>query len=977
MAAVINYIPGAHPALIVTPSELLTRQVTRHLNEEFWTRIHGKPRGGPQQAEVFVPSTLTTVIAGNASVYVCTTNALQMLHEEYVSKKTDRRKEWADAFEALRDRVKLVIVDEGHREPAKEWAEAVRSLERPTLLFSATPYRNDYRFFRVGQKKGYSYSYRFYEAVNDHIIRDIAFASPKSPFGSDEKAFADALLDFYKHDKSLLAQTKNDDEKPKVIVRCSDVTSIRNVVVALTAKVGQDEVIGVHDAFIERGQFFPRVPHGHKATFWVHQFKLTEGLDDPSFRVVAFFQPFGNARSLVQQIGRVLRNPGKRANRLAFVFSNKADGLEKQWRGYIEFEKSGVEIISPEEIVRQFVKSLPAWFYFDREYRQAAQVVRGEESDIERAETEASLRDELRLALTAEVMRVPETFAAEDLERLVSETVAIYEGEELVQGIEPFIDRNGRRAVMLSWRVNQSEALQTPGFFEISLRPAVFYHVGQYLFHQGPVSIRDVIEEKGIGLVEPYELERVLDSKEAVTQVSLMNCDLGKSSVRRRSMGARSIGEVAPGLADHFHFVSSAKGSAGTSSRYVGLTRSRVSQTADEKAAIDDYCSWCDELAARMSRKRLKGPAVMQRYAQTVRPPADVRAKHLLIDLHDFFEKYGERSDGYEEGAGELYPERFESTACDVEDNGSFVCKIGARTINDGKVLYDREKKRFEITSDELNDMFREQTSNRRRKKSASAFLSQHASVRIITDEGDLYADRHFYHPRVPLWGDGRFEALGIFHPFAPLKKAVTEKGPEGKAAIDGDSWVRTSLFGVIDRRNELFALAEWPKKADLLICDDMGTEVGDFIAVSTEHDRIALIHAKTVTSALSAADFHIVNSQIVKNLELFNLGGTELPERRKRWDDPWSKRLRRIRRPRKKDAAWAFDRIEELLRKPNTEREVWAVVGPGLSIKNLVSQLQGPESPRYEVIQLCYLLQSCNATISSVGARFRLFAPP
>jgi superfamily II DNA or RNA helicase len=49
-----------------------------------------------------------------------------------------------EAFQDLIRSVDLVIVDEGHHEPAFSWAQAVRTLKKPTVVFSATPYRNDY-----------------------------------------------------------------------------------------------------------------------------------------------------------------------------------------------------------------------------------------------------------------------------------------------------------------------------------------------------------------------------------------------------------------------------------------------------------------------------------------------------------------------------------------------------------------------------------------------------------------------------------------------------------------------------------------------------------------------------------------------------------------------------------------------------------------------------------------------------------------
>ena len=58
-----------------------------------------------------------------------------------------------EAGRRLLDQIKnsfdLVIVDEGHYEPAVSWSRGVREFNLPTVLLSATPYRNDYKSFRV------------------------------------------------------------------------------------------------------------------------------------------------------------------------------------------------------------------------------------------------------------------------------------------------------------------------------------------------------------------------------------------------------------------------------------------------------------------------------------------------------------------------------------------------------------------------------------------------------------------------------------------------------------------------------------------------------------------------------------------------------------------------------------------------------------------------------------------------------------
>jgi len=69
--------------------------------------------------------------------------------------------------------VDLVVVDEGHYEPAPSWSRAIRALDRPTVLLSATPFRNDYKSFRVRGR--FVYNLPMQEAVDSKIVRAVEF----------------------------------------------------------------------------------------------------------------------------------------------------------------------------------------------------------------------------------------------------------------------------------------------------------------------------------------------------------------------------------------------------------------------------------------------------------------------------------------------------------------------------------------------------------------------------------------------------------------------------------------------------------------------------------------------------------------------------------------------------------------------------------------------------------------------------------
>ena len=964
MAVIANYFPAVKRALIVAPADALTDQICRHLNRKFWLHVHGRP-AKTRRAESFVPSTLQSFLDDpTVSILVCTTTALQMLHANDSSGAKDA---WMAAYAKLHEHVDVVIVDEGHREPAKDWARAVRSFQLPTILFSATPYRNDFRFFNIGSGERFVSAYRFQEAVESRIVRDVFFRPPAKPFKNDPAAFARQLRMFCERNAELGAELAKEGKTRadlKVIVRCNSAEAIGLVMKALEAETkNPNSVIGIHETFPDRERKLSHPPEKNPARYWIHQFKLTEGIDDDAFRVVAFYQPFGNARSLVQQIGRVIRNSDRPRPAKAFVFCDPLDKLEEQWLGYKEFEETENSLISPEDIVRLFMESLPKWFYFDRRYRQRAAFAGADEV----RDMDEEMRAQFKVARTAEVFPLPAGAGDSFLKSVVELAIDDYIDVDIMQ-VARFQNTDATYVVLLNWRIAQSDALAEDAFLDIALVPSVFYRTKGFLFHQGPSSLRDILEKRHVAAVPHATLESLLKRPRGrITQLSLINCDLGRNSVRRRSVGARSVSDIAPVLSDHFHFVSNASvnfpGPVRNIVRYVGLSRGRVSDSVSERVPLDQYLTWCDEVAAELALRR-DPPVVLKRFAKPRAAPKKAIARHILIDFTEFNEEF--------KTVETLSGERLEAVAVDVVDD-RFRWSVGNDAI-EGTVRYDAKKKRFVIESEDFNENVAAKHSDS--KRTGTAFLNRKSSVRIITEDGQLYAEGRFYDPRLPLWGNGRIKTLEILKGVDDLGNVTRGEKGRKKDKVTATAFVKGSIFRVIDESKAFYEAAKWPSAAtalpELLICDDMGTEVSDFIAVDFMRKRIALIHAKEMTSLVSAADFHIVNSQVVKNLELFDPSGTVLREREKRWAKKYQKKLPRVRGTKPLAPKDAFGKILALLREANVEREVWIAAGPGFSVSQFEAELK-ENPPKYHIIQLAYLLQSCNATVSSVGARLRI----
>jgi len=129
----------------------------------------------------------------------------------------------------------------------------------------------------------------------------------------------------------------------------------------------------------------------------------------------------------------------------------------------------------------------------------------------------------------------------------------------------------------------------------------------------------------------------------------------------------------------------------------------------------------------------------------------------------------------------------------------------------------------------------------------------------------------------------------------------------------------------------------------------------------------------------VSASALHIVVAQALKNLGLISRGG-EQPAHLDRWN-------RQSKWPRTHIHRWRFGRAglptgqklwhkirSEILDHPNSEREVWLVLGKTLEKEALLEQLRNPDLRTAVTGQLVYLLSSLRASCIQLGVSLRVF---
>ena len=855
LALVAQAFPEIQGSLIVVPWFHLTRQVQDHVNDTFWKRIGTVPRKKLKTCVVIKPSDASQKLEKKEnSVFVCTFQTLETLKSRYEA-----------VFNTLAERIDCVLVDEGHREPAPAWSEAVRRLDRPTILFSATPYRNDVRQFEIDTSHVYRYPHA--AAVDQNIIRKLTVFEDR--FEHSPNGFVKALLAYL--DRQFPGNVKS--QVPRVIVRCSISASIRQIASRLR-RAGRS-VVAVHDRFPDDVKADERFRHTvpnpltTDAQFWVHQFKLAEGLDDSRFRIIAIYEPFSNARALVQQVGRVLRNPGVTAREEAYLFSHRQYQQKDQWERYLNYEdKLGDRDLASTHVVQDLFLLADELQYLFGDFRQ-----RFDPND-------AKFYQHLRYSRSASVYQLRAGF---DFDEFLADVRRAIEAEGLAESAFAKVDKDS--ALVVYTRVGPSPYAGDRTFFELSLGYAICRRIGDLLFYDNV----DRVTPEGLPSVasrmEPQRLELLFEGKDPmIGGVSLINTDLGAYSTRRRSLTARSMTDLAPSLADYSYVCSTATGSyrgdnGERVSRYVGFSRGRVSERSGKPVEFDTWCEWSDKIALKLTATSDQDVSLFERYAAYTRPPLDPVGRHILLDIDDVLAEYK-----FVDDAEVLHPLQLDDRAWNIED-ADFVVEVNGRACV-VSLDWDSDSKRFKLESTDLDRYALHEDSTDERKRTLISHLNLSQAFRLILGDGSIYAHGHFYKPRVPLWGRNRrtrIDLLSVLEPHAIHASIKSEKGGPNSATLSG--WEVGSLFEYIDRkRNGL--LDQQTFDPDILVCDDLLKEAADFIAVQHDPPRIAVIHAKASKhpAPLSASAFHEVCSQAIKNLGLLNPQSTIEPPNRSRW---------------------------------------------------------------------------------------------
>jgi hypothetical protein len=963
IASLARCLKGSGPVIVIAPRIGLREQLARDIGGRFFRHAGGDPAVLPRRVVELKDGSSHPGDLGDA-VLVTT---VQML--------TSVTKRGRPLSDELQRTAALVLFDEGHYEPAPVWSQVVRSFACPRIIFTATPFRDDFKLFDIDP--GHVYRYSFDRARREGYVRGVKLHS-YSPVRSPAR-FAGQVVAAY--DSFFGSPDEGDGNRPRAIIRCDKPEEIRQLVFAVR-NLGRS-AIGIHETFDENpaaGEYY-KVPDPDvvNATFWVHQFKLLEGIDDPRFRLLALYSELRSMRAFVQQVGRVIRNPGRVRNAIAHVLDHSRRQRQTHlWNEFLAYdrliEKRGYTALelNQRSLVKKLQEAVPGLLYVNGRLRTPADIA---QLDLE----------DLQLPLSANLFVRPARFSLANLREAIARQC---EEDDLFFHAPPV----GRDTVVVFYvRVDASPLLETGFFAEPKLGVSLVHERGRYLFvfdSHGRLAASAVDGIGGVP-VRAATLRKLFPRAQGtrLTHISMINANLGADQVRARAMAAVSVEQVTPTFDEHGYVLTTATGySRGRRGggheeernirRYIGIESARVSDLGGNFVSFDTWTQWVAELV-KLLDGRQKTLRVFNRWASDAPVPTNPSPRNVLLDVSDVLNRY--RTTGAHESAPNQ-PMELSELCADVQDDEFCITANNSRCRV--QIKFDPERGKYQLSSPELDQLY--YSTDPENNEGLLRFLNRTQSFRVIPATGGyFYTLGQFCQPLIkfgPDYDDAKMSVLASLIEIPELRKPMLEKGR--RCQKNGSGWEEGCLFDLIDSLGKGTQLAPYFRGTEVLVCDDLNDESADFILVQRieERKRVALIHAKASLdgSKCSASALQDVCGQAQKNLREVSLFADPGPSKMAKWLRPWSGQPYtegqvNERILRKNPGSNVEEDIRRTVKDPTADREVWLILGNLLWKEELERLLRKKKPPGY-TIQTAYLLFSTITNVAAVGARLRVF---
>lgn len=970
--ACLSLISASGRVLVLTPWKNLREQMVGAIQRGFWASVK-YPAPKEDAIVSFVPSTINGVLRStDAKVLVCTFTTL-----------TELLRDSPHEYAALAASIDAVVVDECHYEPALRWGKAVKSLGKPMILMTATPYRNDLKLFRIEKPSESVFQFTHHEAEAAKIIRRLETRSlpDTTDIPTLSRAFSTAWETALKSGGLIC-------DAPRAIVCCTSAAAIKATVAEL--RQAGLAAIGIHETFVgSAGTYLLKeVPEKHEAVIWVHQHKLTEGLDDHRFCCVAFFGPVGNDRKLIQQIGRVLRTAkSDKEGAAALLYAPASLKLGERWLAYREFEQS-VELLTAQHyraVVERLLDAQPAVEYFDGRFRRRFR--------------QNALAEDPQVAIAPSVLvrEVKSSFSLDEYIEDCTDTLNLTDAIILGTPNAP-CQRTTNFALWVYASIANSRLLEDSSLYEVRLEAHCVVVAGDYLLVSDTTgTYPEALIDTSTTALGAADLSRLLDAAYSITNVSTNSAIPFDTVIRASVLRGHDLKLIPASLTDRVQICQAARGVSANGRRYVGMHRGRVRQEISEQQrrrhSASLFKEWAESIAKTLAAPHASN-AVLQRYMQTCTPPLAPLPVAMSIDLSQPKIRISSSAGTdlrISASSVEVTPMKGGASSSGSAAS-AYECTFVLEELQDppAKVElelvleYQLDKGRFWFKGKGVRggQSVQIQEEGGDSAKSFTDYLNQNQELVLIglNDGSMVYQGRNFY--KVDY---AHAEQSLLQHFIRPRGVAcANEKGTtdELKAAKESGKMAKVFIPG------SLFKLiAEGPLSLgftpEVVICDDLGSECADFVLANFTDRQIALVHAKAGKgTSISASAFHDVIAQAMKNLVYLGRG-SETPDGAKTWTRSsfWNKTKipRLYQAPAKSQTGIALWRKlrSDIIERADGELHVVLVTTGCCDLKELQEAINDPSKRTAETAQLFHLFDGLVGYARQLGVRVTVLDIP
>jgi hypothetical protein len=838
-------------------------------------------------------------------------------------------------------------------------------------LFTATPVRNDENKFLIDSR--YVFTYSFQQAETDSYIRNVGFELFQSEENIDPViSFANKVFTRY---QQYIEHYGCNINEVKVLIRCGGSEDIKSMVNALKDRIS---VVGIHERFTNRSEdncLTNQVPEDIRTSdivFWVHQFKLIEGIDNYQFSLLGIYETLPDPRALVQQIGRIIRQGEHPKEALVMMWEDEIHQKE-WWHSYLEYERltylNPLEMLFKYEEYYESVKEAhPSTVYLDKKYLRRFSITQDEglEGKLKKYQIPRKANiyettrnnDDTEMNVNVLIQKIKEEFNESDI---------------LV--LDDFHDQNKLLGGIVYSKYENSAILVNESFLEIKIGIIFFRILGNKLYLYDSNYFVPSPIKKYWKRVAASQLKKLFYEDSQFSSMTIQNGNITFNSFNRMIVNSQDVSRMVPDVTDKFNLCTTLIGNKqrqkGIPSlrRYVGFSNARISQDSNN-ISLALYIKWLEEVDNAINNPHHIDHAIFNRFAAVTDIPSTTTPVSILFH---FDEK------------GTLMTDYGSLTELDQE---FYKVKDGNFTL-----LWDGNSYNIQISFSLDTGLYNLQYIDNeqepklffvdKKKNQLMDWINGEQSFQIIVEGNECrYFKGNFYKVGVPedySWLSNMLDENDLIFP--TRSKIVTEKG-KMNPTVNLTMWDANSLFFLVAQKGSNIRndsqLKILLRNADYIVCTDLQTEIADFITISESTKTICFIHCKAGDSKLSASAFQEVCGQIIKNLDYVNSSSERIPSNITYWDSEWKHTKykvivgRKLYNPGNLLAEDIWKKLKNIQQDPDSKTYVIALMGDAFSQDRYVSEkrkrfrIQKPE-----LIQIDYILNQTALAVERAQAKF------